>query len=97
MNLTNLFDLSLIGRRDTVALEWQGREYTFGEIDARSNRLANVLLDRGLAAGDRLCIYLCNSLDLIDLYLACVKTGIIFVPDQHPLPRARDRPHYYRC
>ena len=80
MNLTNLFDLSLIGRRDTVALEWQGREYTFGEIDARSNRLANVPLDRGLAAGDRLCIYLCNSLDLIDLYLACVKTGIIFVP-----------------
>ena len=80
MNLTHLFDLSLVGRRDAVALEWQGREYTFGEIDARSNRVAHLLLDRGLAKGDRLCVYLVNCLELIDLYLACVKTGIIFVP-----------------
>ena len=80
MNLTHLFDHSLVGRRDAVALEWQGREYTFGEIDARSNRLAHVLLERGFAAGDRLCVYLFNSLELIDLYLACIKTGVIFVP-----------------
>ncbi len=80
MTLTHLFDLSLLGRRQAVALEWQGREYTFGEIDDRSNRLAHNLLGRGLVAGDRLCVYLFNSLELIDLYLACVKTGIIFVP-----------------
>lgn len=80
MNLTQLFDLSFAGRRDSVALEWQGREFTFGDIDIRSNRLAHVLLGRGLAAGDRLCVYLANSLEFIDLYLACVKTGIIFVP-----------------
>jgi malonyl-CoA/methylmalonyl-CoA synthetase len=80
MNLSHLFDLSLIGRRSQVALEWQGREYTFGDLDARSNRVAHVLLSRGLAAGDRLGVYLSNSLELIDLYLACVKTGIIFVP-----------------
>ena len=80
MNLTHLFDLSLLGRRQAVALEWQGRQYSFGEIDERSNRLAHLLLSRGLAAGDRLCVYLFNSLELIDLYLACVKTGIIFVP-----------------
>ncbi len=80
MNLTHLFDFSLVGRRDHVALEWQGEEYTFGEIDKRSNRLAHTLLSRGLAAGDRLCVYLANSLELIDAYLACIKTGIIFVP-----------------
>ncbi len=80
MNLTHLFDLSLLGRSQAVALEWQGRQYSFGEIDERSNRLAHWLLSRGLAAGDRLCVYLFNSLELIDLYLACVKTGIIFVP-----------------
>jgi malonyl-CoA/methylmalonyl-CoA synthetase len=80
MNLSHLFDLSLIGRRDKVALEWQNREHTFGDLDARSNRMAHVLLSRGLAAGDRLCVYLSNSLELIDLYLACVKTGIVFVP-----------------
>ncbi len=80
MNLTHLFDLSLVGRRDTVALEFDGREFTFGEIDARSNRLAHLLTRRGLKPGDRLCVYLANCVEMIDLYLACVKLGVIFVP-----------------
>src|SRR6202165_2142105 len=40
LNLAQLFDLSLVGRRDRPALEFQGATYTFGDIDARSNRLA---------------------------------------------------------
>jgi malonyl-CoA/methylmalonyl-CoA synthetase len=80
MNLTDLFDLSLQGRRDTVALEFRGQEFTFREIDARSNRMARLLAGRGLRAGDRLCIYLSNCVEIIDLYLACVKLGVIFVP-----------------
>jgi malonyl-CoA/methylmalonyl-CoA synthetase len=80
MNLTELFDLSFRGRRERIALEWEGRAYTFGEIDERSNRMAATLAARGCSAGDRLCVYLPNSLALIDLYLACVKLGVIFVP-----------------
>ncbi len=80
MNLLHLFDASLIGRRDTVGLEFAGREYTFGEIDARSNRLANLFLSHGFRAGDRLCVYLANCVEMVDIFLACVKTGIIFVP-----------------
>jgi malonyl-CoA/methylmalonyl-CoA synthetase len=80
VNLAGLFDLSLIGRRDAIGLEYEGREYTFGELDSRSNRVAHVLLRRGLKSGDRLCVYLANCIEMIDLYLACVKTGVIFVP-----------------
>jgi malonyl-CoA/methylmalonyl-CoA synthetase len=80
MNLCQLFDLSLKDRRDRPALEFAGRTYTFGEIDARSNRLAQLLLHRGLRAGERLCVYLVNSVEMIDIYLACVKLGLIFVP-----------------
>ena len=80
MNLTHLFDLSLAGRRDAPALEFQGTRYTFGEVDARSNRLAQLLIARGLKKGDRLCAYLVNSVEMIDLFLACVKLGVIFVP-----------------
>ena len=75
MNLTNLFDLSLSGRRDQAALEFQGSTYTFGDIDARCNRLAQLLAKRGLKTGDRLCVYLANCIEMIDLYLACVKLG----------------------
>jgi malonyl-CoA/methylmalonyl-CoA synthetase len=80
MNLAQLFDLSLVGRRDEVGLEFGGTEYTFGEIDARSNRMAALFRERGLEAGDRLAVYLANCVELIDIYLACVKLGAIFVP-----------------
>jgi malonyl-CoA/methylmalonyl-CoA synthetase len=80
MHLRQLFDVSLAARRDQVALEWQGSEYTFGEMDERSNRMASALAIRGLERGDRLCVYLANCIELIDLYLACIKLGVIFVP-----------------
>jgi len=80
MNLTSLFDLSFQGRSGKTALQFQDREYTFDEIDQRSNRMAHFLTARGFAAGDRLCVYLTNGIDMIDLFLACVKTGVIFVP-----------------
>jgi malonyl-CoA/methylmalonyl-CoA synthetase len=80
LNLTDIFDLSLRGRRDAVALEFQDQTYTFGAMDARSNRLAQLLARRGLKQGDRLCVYLANSVEMIDLYLACAKLGVIYVP-----------------
>jgi len=80
MNLTELFDLCFLGRRDLVALEFQGRSFSFGELDEASNRLARLLAQRGLAAGDRLCVYLPNGVEIIELYLACLKLGVIFVP-----------------
>src|SRR4051812_29015466 len=80
MNLRNWFDSSLRLRPDEPALEWQGSTYTFGDIDIRSNRMGRALVARGFERGDRLAVYLPNSLDFIDIFLACVKLGVIFVP-----------------
>ena len=80
MNLLHLFDQSLVLRSDRPALEWQRRTFTFGEIDARSNRVAHALVARGFVKGDRLCVYLANRVELIDIFLACIKLGVIFVP-----------------
>ena len=80
MTLPELFDASLLGRRDTIALEFQGAAYTFGDLDARSNRLARLFQARGLKTGDRVCVYLPNSVEIIDVFLACIKLGLIFVP-----------------
>jgi len=80
VHLLHLFDLSLAARADEIALEWHGAEYTFADIEVRSNRVAHALRSRGLAKGDRLCVYLGNRIELIDIYLACVKLGVIFVP-----------------
>ena len=80
MNLLHLFDLSLVGRRNQTALEFDGRECTFGEIDQRSSCMAEALRLRGIEAGNRVCVYLPNCVEIVDLYLACLKLGAIFVP-----------------
>src|SRR5690349_15857017 len=80
MTLRDLFDLSLLARRDAPGLEFGGREYTFGELEEGSNRMAAVLAARGFEAGDRLPVYLKNGVETILLYLACVKLGVIYVP-----------------
>ncbi len=79
MTLPDLFELSFAGRSPEVALEWD-REYTFGEIDDRASRMANLLAARGLAIGDLLCVYLPNCLEFVDLFLAATRLGVIFVP-----------------
>src|SRR5450432_3682910 len=80
MNLTDLFVLSFVDHRSVVAVESEGQTLTFGEVDERSNRMAHLFAERGLRAGDRLCVCLKNCLEMIDVYLACFKLGVIFVP-----------------
>jgi malonyl-CoA/methylmalonyl-CoA synthetase len=57
--------------------------------------MAHLLAARGLAAGDRLCVHLANRLEIIDIYLACTRTGVIFVPI-NVLYREREAGHIVR-
>jgi malonyl-CoA/methylmalonyl-CoA synthetase len=84
-SLVELYARSLIARRDHPAVEYtraDGRtaSLTFGELDSRSNRLAIVLAARGLNRGDRLGFFLVNRIEIVDLWIACVKLGVIVVP-----------------
>ena len=96
MDLTALFDQSLIGRADTPALEHEVggtvRSVTFREIESRANRFAAELSARGLRPGDRLCVHLANRIEFIDLFLACTRLGVIFVP-MNVLYRERELRH----
>src|ERR1041385_62500 len=85
MNLSQLFDLSFRGRAGSVGLEYADasgavRALTFGEVDARANRMARELLERGLTRGDRLCLHLANRVEFIDLFLACTRLGVVLGP-----------------
>ena len=85
MSLLPLFDLSLRGRAATPGLEFVRPDgslasFTFGELDARSDRFARLLLARGLKTGDRLAFFLQNRVEVIDLWLAGAKLGLIIVP-----------------
>src|SRR5262245_66186349 len=65
MQLLDIFDLSLKGRASAEALEYDCADgsvaaLTFGDLDARSDRVARLIASRGLARGDRLCIFMPN-------------------------------------
>ncbi len=85
MSLLPLFDRSLVAGASRPALECEMAdgariEFTFGELEARSNQLARLLRARGLTAGDRVAFFLNNRLEVIDLWIAAVKLGLIVVP-----------------
>lgn len=85
MSLLSLFDLSLLGRATKPALECDlpdgtRAEFTFGDLEGRSNQLAQVLRARGLGAGDRIAFFLANRIEVIDLWIAAVKLGLVVIP-----------------
>ena len=67
-------------RPDAVALWFEGRTLTYGEIDALSNRCANALLARGLQPGDRISTLAKNNADFFILWLGAVKARVTLAP-----------------
>ena len=65
---------------DHVALVCQDRRMTFGELDNRANRFANALHDKGVEIGDRVVIYLANSVELVEAMAGVLKSGALIVP-----------------
>ncbi len=96
-SLLPLYDLSLLGRAHAPALELEHangavQSLTFGALEARSNQVAHWLAARGVTRGDRVAFCLPNRLAVIDLWLACIKLGVIVVPI-NVLYRAREIAH----
>jgi acyl-CoA synthetase (AMP-forming)/AMP-acid ligase II len=59
------------------------REVTYAEFDRQTTRLANSLLDSGLAGGDTVAIYLRNSVETLETFVGAAKAGVVPVPINH--------------
>lgn len=57
-----------------------GRSYTYGDLDAKSARVANALRDLGVGAGDCVSAIADKSTSLLWLYLGCLRAGCIYHP-----------------
>ena len=65
---------------NTVALKDRKRALTYPEANRRVNRLAHSLLSLGLSKGDKVAVLLENSIEIVEVYLATAKTGLVIVP-----------------
>ena len=55
------------------------------EFNERVNRMANVLLARGVKKGDRVAVLMVNCSAFLEVFFACAKTGAVIVPVNHHL------------
>jgi acetyl-CoA synthetase len=63
-------------------VEQDGSEayWTFAELSARSNQVANWLREHGVARGDRIILMLGNQVELWETLLAAMKLGAVVIP-----------------
>ncbi|SEE93292.1 fatty-acyl-CoA synthase [Streptomyces sp. 3213] len=63
-----------------VAVDYGERSWTYQELDDAVSGAASVLLDQGLAPGDRVGSYGHNSDAYLIGFLACARAGLVHVP-----------------
>jgi Acyl-CoA synthetases (AMP-forming)/AMP-acid ligases II len=56
------------------------RELTWCVFDEKANRMANLLIKRGIKKGDKVAILLMNCLEWLPIYFGILKAGAIAVP-----------------
>src|SRR3954468_17793529 len=76
--------------RDRVALialasDRSRSEVTFGELSARSSRLAGTLLKRGVAKGDVVMTMIGNRPEWVYAMVACFRIGAVVLPSTEQL------------
>lgn len=57
-----------------------GTLITYAETFARAQRIAGAMVNAGLERGDRVLLFMGNSRELVELYIACSLAGVICVP-----------------
>ncbi|MEG7414309.1 amino acid adenylation domain-containing protein [Serratia marcescens] len=72
-----------------VAVIQGERQLSYAQLNARANRLAHRLIERGVQPGDRVAVRLTRSIELVCAQLAIVKAGAAYVPLDPQLPTAR--------
>jgi len=66
-------------RPDALAIHYDGTDITFGELDARSNRLANALAATGIGDGDRVAFLDKNGPEYFETTFALSKLNAVNV------------------
>ncbi|HEX5120390.1 MAG TPA: amino acid adenylation domain-containing protein [Pseudonocardiaceae bacterium] len=84
-----LFERRAYAHPGRVAAVHRGREWTYGELNARANRLARALLTRGLGPEDVVAVVTERNLDWLAAVLAVFKAGGVYLPIEPHFPADR--------
>ncbi len=88
-NILNVFASQVALHPNQTAVHYKGDSYSYSELDARSNQLANYLRSRKIVPGDMVGLLLDRSLDMIVGVLGVLKSGAAYMPIGPSLPEQR--------
>ncbi|WP_452299540.1 amino acid adenylation domain-containing protein, partial [Mycolicibacterium holsaticum] len=74
---------------EAVAVSCGDRSWTYRELDTKSNRLAHLLIERGVCPGQKVALLLPRTAEAVVAILAVVKAGAAYVPIDPSVPAAR--------
>lgn len=80
MNTTDFLSIACAICPERELILFEGKGYTFAQINERVNRIANGLKAKGIQKGDRIGFLDVNSNAYVEAYFACAKLGVLFVP-----------------
>ncbi len=80
MNTAEFLNISTAICPDKTAIIFEGKNFTYNQLNERCNRLANALSSLGVKKGDRVAIMQVNCNQYVETYFATAKLGAIFVP-----------------
>ena len=87
--LHGLFEAQARRRPEALAVVCGDARLSYGELEARANRLANLLVEAGVGAATPVGVYLYRGLDSVVSVLAVLKAGGYYIPLDLAFPVAR--------
>ena len=88
-SFASMLEVSAHRRPQAIAVVQSGRSITYGDLNARSNRLARLLRSKGLQIESRVGICMESGIDYLTSLCALNKIGAAFVPIDSSLPEGR--------
>jgi amino acid adenylation domain-containing protein len=89
MLLHELFEQQAATQPDAVAVVFEEQRLTYGELNARANRLAHTLIELGIQPDDRVAIAVERGPDLAVGFLGILKAGGAYLPLDPSYPAER--------
>jgi len=80
MNTADFLGIATAICPERTAIVFEGKKYTFGQLNGRVDRLANALVQLGVKKGDRIAMLQVNCNQFVEAYFATAKLGAIYVP-----------------
>ena len=76
-NIADIFKMTVNKYPHKTAFQFEGKSWTFQEVDEYSNKVANIFQSRGFQKGEVVALFMENRPEYVFIWLGLAKIGVI--------------------